>query len=256
VVAAIRSEKPDLVFAPHVETAAGMILPEDYIKALASAVHEHDGMMVLDCIASGTLWVDMQVCSVDVLISAPQKGWSGSPCAGLVMLSPLASERLADSTSTSFSCDLKKWHDIMAAYEKGGHAYHATMPTDGLKAFVEVMRETQQMGFSKARAAQEELGVKVRELLVSQGIKSLAARGFEAPSVVVSYTDDSGMQSGKKFAALGIQIAAGVPLQCDEAEDFQTFRIGLFGLDKLQNIDRTVTSLAEALNKMSLEVLT
>ena len=197
----------------------------------------------------------MHVCGGGVLIRAPQKCWGGYPCADVVMLSPLASERLTDSTSTSFSCDLGKWRDIMAAYEKGGHAYHATMPTDGLKAFVEVMRETQQMGFSKARAAQEELGVKVRELLISQGIKSLAAPGFEAPSVVVSYTDDSGMQSGKKFAALGMQIAAGVPLQCDEAEDFKTFRIGLFGLDKLQNIDRTVASLAKTLNKMPPEVL-
>jgi aspartate aminotransferase-like enzyme len=256
VVAAIRSEKPDLVFATHVETSAGMILPDDYIKALADAVHEHGGMMVLDCIASGTLWVDMQAFGVDVLISAPQKGWSGSPCAGLVMLSALASERLQQTASTSFSCDLKKWRDIMVAYEKGGHAYHATMPTDSLKAFAEVMRETQEMGFSNARAAQEELGAKVRELLVSQGIKSLAAPGFEAPSVVVSYTDDGEMQSGKKFAALGTQIAAGVPLQCDEAEDFQTFRIGLFGLDKLLNIDRTVESLREVIAQIQLDEVT
>ena len=255
VVAAIRSEKPDLVFATHVETSAGMILPDDYIKALADAVHENGGMMVLDCIASGTLWVDMQAFGVDVLISAPQKGWSGSPCAGLVMLSALASERLQQTASTSFSCDLKKWCDIMTAYENGGHAYHATMPTDGLKAFAEAMRETKELGFTDACAAQEELGAKVRELLSSHGIKSLAAPGFQAPSVVVSYTDDAGMHNGKKFAELGMQIAAGVPLQCDEAEDFQTFRIGLFGLDKLKNVDRTVTSLAKTLNKMSLEAV-
>ena len=255
VVVAICSEKPDLVFAPHVETSAGMILPDDYIKALADAVHEHGGMMVLDCIASGTLWIDMQALGVDVLISAPQKGWSGSPCAGLVMLSPLASERLQQTASTSFSCDLKKWCDIMTAYENGGHAYHATMPTDGLKAFAEAMRETKELGFTDACAAQEELGAKVRELLSSHGIKSLAAPGFQAPSVVVSYTDDAGMHNGKKFAELGMQIAAGVPLQCDEAEDFQTFRIGLFGLDKLKNVDRTVTSLAKTLNKMSLEAV-
>lgn len=255
VVVAICSEKPDLVFAPHVETSAGMILPDDYIKALADAVHEHGGMMVLDCIASGTLWIDMQTLGVDVLISAPQKGWSGSPCAGLVMLSPLASERLQQTASTSFSCDLKKWCDIMTAYENGGHAYHATMPTDGLKAFAEAMRETKELGFTDACAAQEELGAKVRELLSSHGIKSLAAPGFQAPSVVVSYTDDAGMHNGKKFAELGMQIAAGVPLQCDEAEDFQTFRIGLFGLDKLKNVDRTVTSLAKTLNKMSLEAV-
>ncbi|MDG2238559.1 MAG: aminotransferase class V-fold PLP-dependent enzyme [Arenicellales bacterium] len=255
VVVAICSEKPDLVFAPHVETSAGMILPDDYIKALADAVHEHGGMMVLDCIASGTLWIDMQALGVDVLISAPQKGWSGSPCAGLVMLSALASERLQQTASTSFSCDLKKWCDIMTAYENGGHAYHATMPTDGLKAFAEAMRETKELGFTDACAAQEELGAKVRELLSSHGIKSLAAPGFQAPSVVVSYTDDAGMHNGKKFAELGMQIAAGVPLQCDEAEDFQTFRIGLFGLDKLKNVDRTVTSLAKTLNKMSLEAV-
>ena len=255
VVVAICSEKPDLVFAPHVETSAGMILPDDYIKALADAVHEHGGMMVLDCIASGTLWIDMQALGVDVLISAPQKGWSGSPCAGLVMLSPLASERLQQTASTSFSCDLKKWCDIMTAYQNGGHAYHATMPTDGLKAFAEAMRETKELGFTDACAAQEELGAKVRELLSSHGIKSLAAPGFQAPSVVVSYTDDAGMHNGKKFAELGMQIAAGVPLQCDEAEDFQTFRIGLFGLDKLKNVDRTVTSLAKTLNKMSLEAV-
>ena len=255
VVVAICSEKPDLVFAPHVETSAGMILPDDYIKALADAVHEHGGMMVLDCIASGTLWIDMQTLGVDVLISAPQKGWSGSPCAGLVMLSALASERLQQTASTSFSCDLKKWCDIMTAYENGGHAYHATMPTDGLKAFAEAMRETKELGFTDACAAQEELGAKVRELLSSHGIKSLAAPGFQAPSVVVSYTDDAGMHNGNKFAELGMQIAAGVPLQCDEAEDFQTFRIGLFGLDKLKNVDRTVTSLAKTLNKMSLEAV-
>jgi len=218
-------------------------------------VHEHGGMMVLDCIASGTLWVDMQAFGVDVLISAPQKGWSGSPCAGLVMLSALASERLQQTASTSFSCDLKKWCDIMTAYENGGHAYHATMPTDGLKAFAEAMRETKELGFTDACAAQEELGAKVRELLSSHGIKSLAAPGFQAPSVVVSYTDDAGMHNGNKFAELGMQIAAGVPLQCDEAEDFQTFRIGLFGLDKLKNVDRTVTSLAKTLNKMSLEAV-
>ena len=255
VVAAIHEEKPDLVFAPHVETSAGMILPDGYIKALSDAVHEHGGMMVLDCIASGTSWVDMPAWGVDVLISAPQKGWSGTPCAGFVMLSVLASECLQDTTSSSFACDLKKWRDIMAAYEGGGHAYHATMPTDGLKALVRVMRETQEMGFAHARTAQEELGTKVRELLSSHGIKSLAAPGFQAPSVVVCYTDHAGMHSGKKFAELGMQIAAGVPLQCDEAEDFQTFRIGLFGLDKLQNIDRTVALLADTLKKMSLEVV-
>ena len=253
VVAAIRLEKPDVVCAPHIETSAGMMLPDDYIRALADAVHEHGGLIVLDCIASGTLWVDMAATGVDVLISAPQKGWSGSPCAGLVMLSAHGETVLQETTSTSFSCDLKKWREIMAAYENGGHAYHATMPTDGLRAFAEVMRETREMGFADARAAQEELGRRVRELLEGQGIKSLAATGFKAPSVVVSYTDDPEMQTGKKFAQLGMQIAAGVPLQCDEAEDFRTFRIGLFGLDKLKDIDRTVSLFAKTLEQIAID---
>ena len=253
VVAAIRLEKPDVVCAPHIETSAGMMLPDDYIRALADAVHEHGGLMVLDCIASGTLWVDMAATGVDVLISAPQKGWSGSPCAGLVMLSAHGETVLQETTSTSFSCDLKKWREIMAAYENGGHAYHATMPTDGLRAFAEVMRETREMGFADARVAQEELGRRVRELLEGQGIKSLAATGFKAPSVVVSYTDDPEMQTGKKFAQLGMQIAAGVPLQCDEAEDFRTFRIGLFGLDKLKDIDRTVSLFAKTLEQIAID---
>ena len=253
VVAAIQSEKPDVVCAPHIETSAGMMLPDDYIRALADAVHEHGGLMVLDCIASGTLWVDMAATGVDVLISAPQKGWSGSPCAGLVMLSAHGETVLQETTSTSFSCDLKKWREIMAAYENGGHAYHATMPTDGLRAFAEVMRETREMGFADARAAQEELGRRVRELLEGQGIKSLAATGFKAPSVVVSYTDDPQMQTGKKFAQLGMQIAAGVPLQCDEGDDFRTFRIGLFGLDKLKDIDRAVSLFAKTLEQIAID---
>lgn len=251
VTAAIRSEKPDVVFAPHVETSAGMILPNEYIRAVADAVHEHGGMMVLDCIASGTLWVDMNACGVDALISAPQKGWSGSPCAGLVMLSPLASERLKETTSSSFACDLKKWREIMAAYENGGHAYHATMPTDSLRDFVGVMRETQDMGFAEAKAAQESLGLKIRALMERHGFKSLAAPGFQASSVVVSYTSDPDLQTGKRFMEQGMQIAAGVPLQCDEGPDFRTFRIGLFGLDKIKNVDRTVSLFEETLAKVT-----
>ncbi len=248
VVATIESEKPDLVFAPHVETSSGMILPDDYIAAVGDAVRSVSGMFVLDCIASGTLWVDMEASGVDVLISAPQKGWSGSPCCGLVMLSPLAREMMELTTSSSFACDLRKWLQIMEAYENGGHAYHATMPTDALKTFRDVMRETEACGLEKTRAWQQELGAKVRALLVRKGIKSVAADGFQAPGVVVSYTDDDGIRSGKKFAEAGVQIAAGVPLQCDEPEGFKTFRIGLFGLDKLQNIDRTVEALDKALS--------
>lgn len=247
VVAAIKTEKPDLVFAPHVETASGIILPDDYIKAVADAVHSVGGMFVLDCIASGTIWIDMESSGVDVLISAPQKGWSASPCCALVMLSTLGRERIENTESSSFACDLLKWLNIMEAYENGGHAYHATMPTDSLKRFRDVMKETEDYGFEKVRAEQQELGAKVREMLAAKGFKSVAAKGFEAPGVVVSYTDDKGIHTGKKFAEIGFQVAAGVPLQCDEPEDYQTFRLGLFGLDKLHNVERTVDSLAKAL---------
>ena len=250
VIATIEAERPDVVFAPHVETSSGMMLPDDYVRAMADAVHSVGGMLVLDCIASGTVWVDMEACGVDVLISAPQKGWSGSPCCGLIMLSALGLERLEATTSTSFACDLGKWHQIMQAYENGGHAYHATMPTDSLRTFASVMKETEAYGFDRIRAQQEELGRKVRSLLESKGIKSVAAPGFQAPGVVVSYTEDAGIKTGKKFAEMGIQIAAGVPLRCDEPEDFNTFRLGLFGLDKLQNIDRTVGKLDEALSEI------
>jgi aspartate aminotransferase-like enzyme len=250
VVATIRHERPDVVFAPHVETSSGMMLPDDYIRAMADAVHEVDGLLVLDCIASGTIWVDMEACGVDVLVSAPQKGWSGSPCCGLVMLGARGLERLEATTSSSFSCDLKKWHQIMQAYENGGHAYHATMPTDALRTFRDVMRETEAFGFDEARARQTELGRRVRTLLEANGIPSVAADGFQAPGVVVSYTDDDGIRTGSKFAEVGLQIAAGVPLRCDEPADFRTFRIGLFGLDKLKDVDRAVGAFEEALDRV------
>jgi aspartate aminotransferase-like enzyme len=250
VVTAIRENKPDLVFAPQIETASGIMLPDAYLRAVADAVHAVGGMFVLDCIASGTVWVDMKECGVDVLISAPQKGWSASPCCGLVMLSALASEKIDLTTSTSFACDLRKWLQIMEAYENGGFAYHATMPTDGLATLRDVMKETEAYGFDKVRVAQLELGKRVRSLLADKGFKSVAAEGFEAPSVVVSYTDDDGIRSGKKFAHAGLQIAPGVPLQCDEPEDFKTFRIGLFGLDKLQDVESAVARLAKALDRI------
>jgi aspartate aminotransferase-like enzyme len=250
VVATIETEKPDLVFAPHVETAAGMILPQDYIRAVADAVHSVGGLFVLDCIASGTIWVDMEACGVDLLISAPQKGWSSSPCSGLVLFSTLAREQIESTTSSSFACDLLKWLQIMEIYEQGSHTYHATMPTDTLTVFRNVMAEMKAYGFEQACIQQQELGDKVRSLLMDKGIKSVAAPGFQAPSVVVSYTTDKEIHTGKKFKDLGIQIAAGVPLRCDEPEDFATFRIGLFGLDKLQNVDRTVTKLAEVIHQI------
>lgn len=250
VVAAIRAQRPDVVFAPHVETSAGMILPDAYLRAVADAVHEVGGLFVLDCIASGTIWVDMQACGVDVLVSAPQKGWSGSPCAGLVMLSELARARIDSTQSTSYACDLRKWLQIMETYEGGGHAYHATLPTDALTRVRDVMLETRAYGFDKVRSEQQQLGDAVRALLVGRGFKSVAAEGFQAPGVVVSYTDDAEMQSGRKLMAQGLQIAAGVPLQCDEGADFQTFRIGLFGLDKLHDVDATLGRLAAALDRL------
>ena len=250
VLATIHSEKPHLVFAAHVETASGILLPDDYLRAVADAVHAVGGLFVLDCIASGTLWVDMQVSAVDVLISAPQKGWSASPCCALVMLSALACARIDETQSSSFACDLKKWLQIMQAYEQGGHAYHATMPCDALARFRDVMQETQGYGFAEIRAEQQTLGQRVRALLTAKGFKSVAAAGFQAPGVVVCYTDDEQIKNGKKFAALGLQTAAGVPLQCDEPADFQTFRIGLFGLEKLNNIERTVEILEQALDQL------
>ena len=250
VVATIREQKPDLVFAPHVETASGMILPDDYLRAVADAVHAVGGMFVLDCIASGAMWVDMAATGVDILISAPQKGWSASPCCGLVMLNKTAREQIEATTSTSFAADLKKWLQIMETYEQGGHAYHATMPTDGLRALRDAMREAEAVGFEPLRAAQMRLGQRVRQLLEAKGYPSVAAAGFQAPGVVVSYTTDDGIKTGQKFSALGLQTAAGVPLQCDEPADFKTFRLGLFGLDKLADIERTVGSLEKALQSI------
>ncbi|MGH1488022.1 MAG: alanine--glyoxylate aminotransferase family protein [Acidimicrobiales bacterium] len=248
VTAAIAAERPAVVFAPHVETSAGMMLPDDYLKAVADATHAVDGLFVLDCIASGTIWVDMEATGVDVLCSAPQKGWSGPPCAGLVMLSPAGLERLGNTTSSSFACDLRKWHDIMTAYETGGHAYHATMPTDSLRVFRDVMAETEAFGFDASKNALTELGTRVRQLLSSRGFTSVAADGFHAPGVVVAYTDAADIKTGKRFADAGLQIAGGVPLMCDEPDDFSTFRIGLFGLDKISDIDRTVSTLEAALD--------
>lgn len=248
LTAAIRDHSPDIVFAPHVETSSGIMLPNSYLRVLAQATRDTGGLFVLDCIASGAVWVDMADLGVDVLVSAPQKGWSGSPCCGLVMLGGRAVERLSTTSSSSFSCDLAKWHQIMQAYESGGHAYHATMPTDGLKAFANAMNETVALGLDEAKSRQLELGRRVRALLAQRGFPSVAAEGFEAPAVVVSYTDDAGIKSGIRFGEVGVQVAAGVPLACDEGADFTTFRIGLFGLDKLADVDRTVSTLEEALD--------
>ena len=250
VVATIKEQRPDVVFAPHVETSAGMILPNDYLRAVADAVHSVGGLFVLDCIASGTIWIDMVATGVDVLVSAPQKGWSGPPCCAMVMLSERARQRIDSTQSTSYACDLRKWLQIMEAYEGGAHAYHATMPTDALAQVRDVMLETRAYGFDKVHAGQQQLGDAVRALMTQRGFRSVAAPGFEAPGVVVCYTDDAEMQSGKKWLGLGLQIAAGVPLQCDEGPDFRSFRIGLFGLDKLHQRERTVKTLSDALDRL------
>ena len=250
VTARIAAEQPAVVFAPHVETSSGMLLPDDYMRSVADAVHAVGGLFVLDCIASGDLWVDMQACGVDVLISAPQKGWSASPCSALVMLGEAALARIEQTRSSSFACDLRKWLEIMQAYERGGHAYHATLPTDALKLFRDTMKETEAYGFDRVREEQLELGMRVRRLLASKGFPSVAAPGFEAPGVVVSFTGDPDIQNGRKFLEQGLQIAAGVPLMCDEGETYRSFRIGLFGLDKLHHVERTVAYLARALDHM------
>ncbi|MGB4347864.1 MAG: alanine--glyoxylate aminotransferase family protein [Burkholderiaceae bacterium] len=250
VVAWIKREKPAVVFAPHVETSAGMILPPEYLRAVGEAVESVDGLFVLDCIASGAMWVDMVASKVDIVISAPQKGWSSSPCCALIAMSERARAKIDATTSSSYSCDLKKWLQIMETYEGGAHVYHTTMPTDSLRILRDVMKETQTHGFANLKAQQEELGRQVRQLMEVNGFKSVAAAGFQAPCVVVSYTTDPEIQNSKKFIPLGLQTAAGVPLQCGEREDFRTFRIGLFGLEKLLNIPQTVNHLSTALAKL------
>lgn len=250
VVAAIHEYRPEVVFAAHVETASGIMLPDDYVRRIADAVHAVGGLMVLDCIASGAIWVDMRDVHVDVLLSAPQKGWSASACCGLVMLGAEARAHVEAARSTSFACDLREWLRVMEAYEKGAHAYYATMPTDCLKVLGNAMREIEAYGFDRVRREQQQLGDAVRALLRERGFKGVAATGFEAPSVVVSYTTDDDIRSGRKFADAGLQVAAGVPLACDEPSGFKTFRIGLFGLDKLHNVDRTVDALARAIDRI------
>jgi len=251
VVAAIRDRKPDLVFAPHVDTSSGILLPPDYLRALGEAVHEHGGLFVLDCVASGTVWVDMRASGVDVLLTAPQKGWTASPSAALVMLSAAGESRLEETRSTSFACDLRRWREIMLAYEDGGHAYHATLPTDALAGLRDAMAETLDTGLEEMERRGWDLGTRVRALLADRGFPSVAAPGYEAPGVVVSHTDDAEIRSGRKFAEAGLQVAGGVPLMCDEPADFSTFRLGLFGLDKWADVDGTVEVLGRALESVA-----
>lgn len=249
-VAKIKEEKPAVVFAPHVETSSGIILSDDYIKSLSEAVHSVGGLLVIDCIASGCVWLDMKALGIDVLISAPQKGWSSTPGAGLVMLSDAAVKKVDSTESDSFSIDLKQWLNIMRAYENGGHAYHATMPTDSLRQFRDAVNEAKAIGFDTLCDAQWTLGKRIREVLEAKGVESVAAEGFKAPGVVVSYTDRDDMHKGSAFAEIGVQIAAGVPLKVGEPDNFKTFRLGLFGLDKLTDIDGTVERFEAALDKV------
>ena len=252
VAETIRVERPKVVFAPHVETASGIMLPDDYLSTVADAAHEVGALFVLDCVASGAMWVDMEKTGVDVLISAPQKGWSSSPCCAMVMLSARAREAIEHTQSSSFSCDLKKWMLIAEGSEKGQHAYHTTMPTDALLRLRDVMLETREYGFAKVREEQIELGRKVRMLLESRGFPSVAMEGYKAPGVVVSYTTDPEIQSSRAFLKVGLQTASGVPLQCDEGPDFKSFRIGLFGLEKWHDPDRTVGHLSKALDDIGI----
>jgi aspartate aminotransferase-like enzyme len=256
VTAAIAREKPAVVFAPHVETSAGMMLPDGYLKSVADAVHAVGGLFVLDCIASGAMWVDMKATGVDVLISAPQKGWSSSPCCAMVMLSERARKAIDATQSTTFAMDLKKWLQIMETYEAGGHAYHTTLPTDALVRLRDTMKETENYGNDRVRQEQISLGRAVRDLTERYGFVSVAAEGFQAPGVVVSYTTDPDIQSSKKFLAVGLQTAAGVPLQCDEPADFRTFRLGLFGLDKWHDVPATLAHLEAALVAVAPEAVT
>jgi aspartate aminotransferase-like enzyme len=252
VVAAIHTHRPPVVFAAHVETAAGLMLPDAYLKAVADAVHAVDGLFVLDCIASGAMWVDMRALDVDVLLSAPQKGWSGPACAGLVMLGERGEAAVDHTTSSSFAMDLRRWLDIQRAYDAGGHAYHATMPTDALAEVGAALQATVAFGLDRARAAQSDLGTKVRALLSRHGLSSVAAPGFEAPGVVVVFAPNEAVRSGRAFAEQGIQVAGGVPLRCGEGPEFSTVRLGLFGLDKLGDVDGTVVRLVKALAEMNL----
>lgn len=252
VTAAIRRERPEVVIAPHVETAAGIQLTDSYITAMADAAHEVGALVVLDCVASGASWVSMTDTGVDVLVSAPQKGWSGTPCAGYVMLSPAGRDAVKRTTSTSFAVDLKKWLFITDEYGEGRTPYHATLPTDGLAHNAALMAEARDRGLENLRAAQIDLGTKVRALLEERGISPICTGEFAAPSVVVAYTDDPDVKSGAKFKQAGVQVAGGVPLQCGEPESFSTFRLGLFGLDKLGDVDGTVDRLRTALDELGL----
>ena len=250
VVDRIHTLRPPIVFAPHVETSCGMILPDDYLAQIGQACHDTGTLFVLDCIASGAAWVDMKALNIDIVITAPQKGWSSAPCCALIAMSSRAREMLNDTKSTSYSMDILKWTQVMETYEQGKFIYHTTMPTNALRELRDTMIETENLGFDYLKNRQYDLGMQVRNMLISYGYPSVAKDGYYAPGVVVCYTTDKNIQNATKFRELGYQTAAGVPLQVGERSDFQTFRIGLFGIDKLMNIDDTVNSLKQALDQL------
>jgi len=255
VLAVIKSEKPDAVFAPHVETSVGMILPDEYIKRVAEAVHEVGGVFVVDCIASGTIWLDMEDLGVDALISAPQKGWSGPCCVGIVALSDRGYARVQERDCNSMVTNLKMWCHVMSEYEAGRFKYYTTLPTDALRTFRDVMLETEAFGFAKAKEAQARLGREVRAELLKKGFKGVPIPKFQSPGVVVVYIpkEMAGRNFFQEFKAQGVQIAGGVPWKLGEPATRgpkQTFRIGLFGLDKIMNVDATVKSLTAVVDNI------
>lgn len=253
IVGIIQKEKPGLVMAPHVETSTGIILPNDYLAKLGEAVRSVDGLFVLDCIASGSVWVDLKQLSVDVAVMAPQKSWSSTPCAALILLGERGLRSLEsqkDSTSDSFSLNLHKWWCVMRKYEEGAHMYHATMPTDGIRKFHDFLHELKAFGFERAEKAQWEIGRGVRSILKNEGFQSVAAEGFEAPGVVVSYAPNDDFATGKAFLKQGVQVAAGVPLFLNEGVEFKAFRIGLFGLDKLQSPSKVINDFEQIMKNI------
>jgi len=263
VVAEIKAKKPCVVFAPHIETSAGIVLSDDYVRSLAAATHDAcpDAIFVLDCIASGNRWTDMQALGVDVLITAPQKGWTGPACVGIAMMGERACEIMAKQNAVSpkghsFSCNLAKWAGVADAYaQPGGFMYHTTLPTDSLMVFRDVIMETKEFGYEQCEERMCQLGDGIRNVLESRGFKSVAAPECAAPTVVVSYNrqDEDAAILGK-LKGEGIQVAGGVPLKIDEPWDGfaapPTFRLGLFGLDKLKNVDHTVAVFEGALDKV------
>lgn len=248
VIASIKAEKPAVMMAPHVETSAGIILPDEYIMECAKAMHEVGGIFVLDGIASGCAWVDMKKLDIDAYITAPQKGWTGPACVGIVMLGERGLEHMKKTQSSSFIVDMNKWHAVMNAYIGGGHMYHLTMPTDALITFENIVRESrEQIGLDVLEKKQWELGRRTVAALEAHGADIVAAEGFRAPSVVVAHTTRADIQNGSAFKACGMQVAGGVPLFIDEGDQYKSVRFGMLGIEKIMNGDATIATLEKTL---------